>query len=159
GSNWRRRQYMTSIQEPVTVREPIAAAEEDLAALRKLRTLLAESKEGPPLIVGGEHEVAIPPPLLYLLRGLVEHLANERAVRMETFGKEVTPWEAADILGDPIEHVWELIDDGTLLAREVNGDRAVNLRLIKRSDVLKYLHERSKQRHEALRELTRLSEE
>jgi hypothetical protein len=150
---------MTSVQEPVSVREPIGADDAELATLRELRALLAASKSEPLAIVAGEREAAIPPTLLYLLRRLVEHLANERAVRIETFGRDVTPQEAADILGEPIEHVRQLIADGTLVARTINNEEVVNLQLIKLSDLLVYLHECSKRRREGLREMTRMAEE
>lgn len=150
---------MTSVQEPVTVRTPLAADETEQATLRELRALLSTPNGESPLIVAGDRETAIPPTLLYLLRRLVEHLANERAVRMETFGQEVTPREAADILGDSVEHVRQLLAEDILVARIVNTDDVVNLQLIKLADLLAYQAQRAAQQTAAINELLRLSEE
>ena len=150
---------MTSVQEPVSVREPIAADEAELATLRELRALLISGEAESFVLVGGEREAALTPTALFFLRLLIEQLANERAVRMETFGREVTPEEAADILNESSKHVRELIAEGTLVARVINDDEVVNLQLIKLTDLRAYLHERSKRRREAINDLLRLSEE
>jgi uncharacterized protein YbjQ (UPF0145 family) len=155
---------MTTVQEPVSVREPIGADDAELAALRELRALLVGGDEGSFVLVGGEREAALTPTALYFLRRVVEHLANERAVRIETFGKDLSLWEAADILGAPIKHVLELIEQGQLPYREVrysdvedsdvDGERVITL-----ADLRVYLRELSKRRREGLRELTRMAEE
>jgi hypothetical protein len=138
---------------------PIAADDAELAALRAIEALLADGEDNPLLLVGKEREAAVPPTLLLLMRRLVEQLARDRAVRVETFGRFVTLWEAADILSESIEHVQQLLDEGALSVTEGDPEQTVNLRLIDLAELLAFAHERSKERHEALRELTRMSEE
>jgi uncharacterized protein YbjQ (UPF0145 family) len=82
-----------------------------------------------------------------------------RAVGLETFGPEVTIREAAAILGDSVEQIRQLVADGKLASREADSDQSANLRTIPLASLLAFLETRSKQRREALRELTRLSEE
>ena len=150
---------MTIANEPINLRVPIAAEEAEHAALRELGALLTDEATGSLLLVGQQREVTVPPTLLLLLRRLVEQLAGKRAIRIETFGREVTLWEAADILGEPLQRVRQLIAEGVLLAQEADPSGAINLQRITLSDLLAYQAMRSARQTEAINELLQLSEE
>ena len=150
---------MATTQEPVKLREPIAADASELAALRSLAALLADEAARPLVLAGGEREATLPPTVLSLLRLLTEELARERAVRLETFGQEVTIWEAADILGVSIEGVRQFAADGAFPTTEAPTGEAVSLTLIPLRDLLAYQAARATRQTEAINELLRLSEE
>ena len=150
---------MTIASKPIDLREPIAADAAERDALQELGALLADEALGPLLLVGEQREVALPPTLLLLLRHLVAGLVGDRAVRIETFGPLVSLREAADILGSTHGHVQELLEQGKLSAQEVHLSNMEAERRIRLTDLLAFAREWGKRRHEALRELTRMSEE
>lgn len=114
------------------------------ASERALRAPLADDAAGPLLLVGGERAAAIPPTLRAILRDAADHLARERAVRLETFGRELNQFEAADILGGSVAGITQVIAEASNLwtiARRCAG-----------------LCARSERRRAALQGLPRLSE-
>ncbi len=150
---------MTIASEPINLRVPVAAEEAEQAALREIGALLADEAAGSLLLVGRQREVALPPTLLLLLRRLVEQLTVKRAIRIEAFAPLVSLREAADILGSTPSYIQELLQQGKLSLQEIRYSNRETEQRVLLTELLAFTREQNKQRHEALRELSRMSEE
>lgn len=150
---------MATTTKPMTMSEhdrgPFVAPDEELAALKRAARALRAGKAGTPkLIATNGEEVALSPTLLRVLRRSVEVLADDRAVLLNSLGKQISPQEAATLLAVPVTYLVKLLDDGTLRFT-LDGD----FRRLSLAEVLAYRQELRARQHEALDELARLSQE
>jgi excisionase family DNA binding protein len=67
----------------------------------------------------------MPPPVLPVLRQVVETLARDRVVRLETFPRDIAVEDAAELLSLSVQEVEKLIDEGNLPAVIVRNRRCV----------------------------------
>lgn len=145
----------TDIQSPDLDHGPIAAPDTELTALREIAHLLGESDDaGPKLLTTSGEAVPLPPTLLRIVRHVARQLARDQAVVVESIDNRLTPHQAAEVIGVPIQHVIKLLDDGQL-PFVTEGI----IQWLARDDVLAYRDRFRRQRREALREMTRLGQE
>ena len=136
-------------------RDPFAAPEAELEALQGIAQALSQTEfNQAKLVTESGEETVLSPTLLRLLRLAANTLAADRAVVLESFGRLVTPYQAAELIGVPASYVDKLLSDGEL--SHVNGSA---IRLLSRDDVLDFHRAYKAQQREALDELARLSQE
>ena len=82
----------------VLEREPIVASENERPALNKIEGVLGNVHRAPKLVGPYGEEIELPQSLFHVLRQLVHHLLQGRAVTVVPHNKELTTQEAADII-------------------------------------------------------------
>lgn len=135
--------------------DPVAAPEDERAALQRLADLLAQREGDAVGVLAADGEPAeLPPTAARLLREIVEILARGESAVIASLGPEVSPAEAADLLALPEDYLDRLLDDGTIQSRGVGVDRRIRL-----SDLYAYRDEEDARRQTAMTDLVRLTEE
>lgn len=143
--------------EPVPHEQHLHAAPEELADLRLLRTRLDEldAAQAPAALVGPDGErVSLPASAFAALRAVVDGMARGETLTLIPQGTELTTQQAADLLHLSRPYLVRLLDAGEIPHHRVGTHRRVRV-----EDVLAYRERRDGRRRDALRELTRLSEE
>jgi excisionase family DNA binding protein len=134
---------------------PVAAAESERPRLGELDALLdADAADSPRLLGRGGGEVELPASAMELLRRLVHLLAAGHAVTVVALERELTPRQAAEILGVSRPYLVRLLDRGDIPWTRTGTHRRVRL-----EDLLAYKQRRDAERRAALRELTQLSDQ
>jgi hypothetical protein len=130
--------------------------EYDQAALAKIQAILKNGNNGHALkLVGADgQEAELPVSIAKALQSLVGYLAKGQAVNVTVADQEISLEEAASFLNVPPFYLNELLEKGDLSAKGVGENRRLEL-----GEVVKYDQKVSKERREALREMTRLSQE
>lgn len=135
--------------------EPIVAPSAEREALRRVARLLAENDDQPATIRAASGiEIALPLALHSVLRQIAQLLADDNGLVLQSLPAELTLRQAADVLSIPVPALVRLLDGGTL---PTVGDG--DFHLVPRGDVLAYRMHIKTRRREALRELSRLSQE
>ncbi|MDQ3655833.1 MAG: excisionase family DNA-binding protein [Chloroflexota bacterium] len=150
---------MTTTTDTISVAErdrgPFVAPDTELEVLQRAARALNQSESGSfKLITNNGQEIEVPLTLLRVLRLGAEMLALDRAVVLDSLGRQITPHEAAELLRVPITYLVKLLDDGTLPFTRDGDFRRLSL-----DDVLTYRQLRDQQRHAALDEMTRMGQE
>lgn len=143
--------------EPVPHEHHLQAAPEELADLRLLRTRLDEldaAGTAAALVGPDGDQVSIPACAFAALRAVVEGMARGQTLTLIPQGAELTTQQAADLLHLSRPYLVRLLDAGEIPHHRVGTHRRVRV-----EDVLAYRERRDGRRRDALRELTRLSEE
>lgn len=136
-------------------RGPFVPPDVELAALKRTAQALQASGSGTPkLVAANGGEVELSPTLLRVLRRSVEVLANDQAVLLDSLGKQISPHQAAELLGFSLTYVTKLLDDGELPFTLVGDFRRLSL-----NDVLAYRQEFKAMQREGLRELAQLGQD
>jgi hypothetical protein len=136
-------------------REPHLAPASERAATKRVAKALGTAPTGPArLITADGQEIDLPATLLRVLRLSADQLASGRAVLLDSLGGQISPAQAAEILGFPLDYVMKLLDSG-----ELPSERAHDVRLLKLVDVLAYRQAFKQQQREALRNLSQRSQE
>ena len=141
----------------VIERAPIAASEDERAALAELAGLLAAADEGVGLaLVGaGDKQVTLPASAARVLRRAVEELARGRSVSVVEMPCELTTQQAAELLHVSRPFLVEqLLEKGEIPYVMVGTHRRIAL-----EDVLAYQQRRKAERKHHLKRLVELSEE
>lgn len=139
---------------PVIQNEPITASESEQPALRKLDRTLENSNPGSMLIGPNGEQIPLPPSLFLVLRRIVYHMTQGRAVTIVPINKEMSTQEAADILNVSRPYLIKLLEQGDIPYTKVGTHRRIHL-----NDLMEYKKRRDEEREKALAELTRLSQE
>lgn len=127
----------------------ITATEEEQAAVRILDHAMAEVDQTEvALTIRGTSSV-LPRPVLVALRQLVAHVARGRAVSLIPQTRQLTPQQAANLLGVSRPHVMKLVREGTLTATQVGAHHRLDL-----GDVLAYRRARDQAFDATMDELT-----
>ena len=141
----------------VIERAPIAASEDEQAALAELARLLAAADEGAglALVASGGERVALPASAARALRRAVEELARGRSVSVVETPRELTTQQAAELLHVSRPFLVEqLLEKGEIPFVMVGTHRRIAL-----EDVLAYQQRRKAERKRPLKRLVELSEE
>lgn len=130
-----------------TTLEPSRLSPSDQGALRVLLEALHGSSSA--TITVGERPVSLPTVALGLVTELVEHLAAGRSVTVLSGEEEISPREAADLLGVSRPYASRLFDQGQIPSRRVGTHRRAFIK-----DVLAYRERQLAARLAALEELS-----
>lgn len=141
--------------------EPIALPPEKLSIAQRIHQQLetvaefqGTRRQAPRLVLPNGDEVELPEEAAALLRSLFAALAEGEAVSVVPHHRELTTQEAADMLNISRQGLVNLLE-----AKKLPFHRNNKHRRIRAADLLRYKQQRDKERAEALRDLTRLSEE
>lgn len=96
----------------------------------------------------------LPQETLIVFREVLEQLASQRPVVVLTLETELSTFEAAEILNVSRPHVTKLLERGEIPFQMVGSHHRVKL-----ADVLTYQTQQRQRSLEAMRELTKLSQE
>ncbi|MDQ3412691.1 MAG: excisionase family DNA-binding protein [Chloroflexota bacterium] len=123
--------------------------------MRRFVQLLNQNNEGDFKLTRASGEaVEFPPTVLRILHQVARLLAGDKALVLRAIGSELTIYQSAELLNVPIPYLVRLLDEGTLPYRQEGESR-----LVPHNELLAYRLQDKAQRREALRELTRLSQE
>ena len=139
---------------PVIQNEPITASESEQPALRKLDRTLENSNPGSMLIGPNGEQIPLPPSLFLVLRRIVYHMTQGRAVTIVPINKEMSTQEAADILNVSRPYLIKLLEQGDIPYTKVGTHRRIHL-----SDLMEYKKRRDAERERAINEIARISQE
>ncbi len=135
-------------------REPITATDSERLVLGRIQGVLGNVNRVPKLISPNGEEIELPESLFHVLRQLVYHLAQGRAVTIVPLNKELTTQEAADMLNISRPYLIKLLEQG-----EIPFTRTGTHRRIRFSDLIEYKKLRDSERRRGMAELTQLSQE
>lgn len=99
-------------------------------------------------------ETPLDPGIYELLMHVLAQVKGGKAVQVISYGKDLTTQQAADILNISRQYLVRLLDRGDIPYTKVGSHRRLRL-----ADVLAYRLQRSALRREALKTLTRASQE
>ena len=129
--------------------EPSRLSPNDQGALRILSEALHAPERGTSAkITPGRKPLDLPSAALDLVAEVVEHLAAGRAVTVLGAEEEISPREAADLLGVSRPFASRLFDEGRIPSRRVGTHRRALVR-----DVVSYREQQHAARRAALNEL------
>lgn len=112
-----------------TTLEPSRLSLGDQGALRSLLDALHGSgRATTATITVGEKPMSLPTPALGLVTELVEHLAAGRSVTVLSGEEEISPQEAAGLLGVSRPFAARMFDDGQIPSRRVGTHRRALVR-------------------------------
>lgn len=135
--------------------EPIIPADDDAGALRDAAcSLAAATDDAVTLVLPDGLSVKLPASAVAALRLIVEAMSNNNAVAITPVDKRLTPRQAALMLNVRDDYFESLLTNG-----EIPFTATDEIRLVALEDLLAYKRERDATRREALREMTRLSQE
>ncbi|MFM7180765.1 MAG: helix-turn-helix domain-containing protein [Verrucomicrobiales bacterium] len=126
--------------------EPSRLSPSDRGALRSLLEALHGSTAA--TITVGKRPLSLPKPALGLVTELVEHLAEGRSVTVMSGEEEISPREAAEMLGVSRPFAARLFDEGQIPSRRVGTHRRAFVK-----DVVAYRECQHAARKKALDEL------
>lgn len=158
-------QHSEDRHAPVTVEPPSPALSERAAAVARMLDLFEEAYESLPasraetttvcaLIGPNDERIPLPHALYDVLRATAGILAAGGSVTIVPVEKELTTQEAADMLNMSRQYLVRLLDADEIPHRRVSSHRRIKL-----SDLLAYRDKRNLDRRDALRNLTRITED
>lgn len=138
-------------------RDPVTAAKDECKDVRRLdRILRSRGINFATMKVSGpdSDEIRLPPSVFSLLQQVVYLLAQDRAVSIADFGKDLTTQQAADLCNVSRPYLIRLLEKG-----EIPYTKTGTHRRIKFEDLIAYKKKHDAERRQALIELMRISEE
>lgn len=136
------------------INDPVIASENELPALKQIESILENGHYIPRLIGPDGEEIELQQTLYVLLQQIVHFLLRERAVTIVSFNKELTEFEAADILNVSRPYLIKILEEGVIPYTKIGTHRRIRF-----TDLMKYKKYRDEKRKKGLAELTRLSQE
>jgi excisionase family DNA binding protein len=138
---------------------PITAAGSERSRLAQVEKALedfqADEIAGTLKLVGphGE-EIELPISAVHLLQRVISHLAHGEAISLVPVSQQLTTQEAADLLNVSRPYLIKLLEQGKIPYTKTGTHRRIQL-----NDVLEYKSIRDTERHQALDQLSQLSQE
>lgn len=151
---------METIEQSVRRMNPISALPKersDVAALREILDAAAHAVPSAPRceLRGPKGEtIPLPASVFYLLKQVVDVMAQGDAITIVPVGRELTTQQAADLLNVSRQYLVRLLDD-----RKIPFSRTGKHRRLKIEDVLAFRTERDRDRKAILDELAGMSQE
>jgi excisionase family DNA binding protein len=150
---------------PYAVEAPSPALAERAAAVARLLDLFRDAYEASPaaraettlacaLVGPNDERIPLPKALYEVLRMTAEILAAGGSVTIVPVEKELTTQEAADMLNMSRQYLVRLLDADAIPHHRVSSHRRIRLQ-----DLLAFKARRESERRDALRKLTRITEE
>ncbi len=139
---------------PVLEYEPIAASESEQPTLRKIESALENFNRGPKLIGPNGEEILLPESVFLVLRRIVPHLTQGRAVTIVPINKELTTQEAADILNVSRPYLVKLLEQGDIPFIKIGTHRRIRF-----SDLMEYKKRRDAERERGINEIAQMSQD
>lgn len=149
-----------AIEEQIRKMTPVAAPASQRGEVAKVLELLglAHGKRARApvcrLLGPKGEEVVLPESVFYVLERVTEVLARGDSVTVVPVGKELTTQQAADILNISRQYLVRLLDDNRIAFRKTGKHRRLRI-----EDVLAYKERRDRERGDALRNLSELTEQ
>ena len=140
-------------QSQLTSQEQRAARE----AEPQIRRLLESETNGAALefrLAGTSEEVVLPMSALRLLEAILEANAKGQAVTVTPMHRELTPNQAAEMLGVSRPHLIKLLDEGKIAFRRVGTHRRIRV-----EDLNRYQEQEEQRQLEALAALQAQAQE
>ncbi len=135
--------------------EPIVADDNDASVLHEAACALASATDDAVrLVLPDGTDIDLPKPAVAALRLVVEAMSANQAVLISPVDTRLAPKQAAQMLNVPDDYFELLMENGDIPVT-ANG----KIRLIALTDLIAYKRVRDAQTHDALREMTRLSQE
>ena len=145
----------TTDTSSITDRGPIAPSAIEQKALQRIARVLSQSESGSPKIVTATgEELELPPTLLRILRAVTAMLGADRAIVLDSFGPLVSRFQAAELIGVPLNYVERLVNEGELTLVDAGPTK-----LLSRDAVLDFRRAYKARQRESLEELARISQE
>ena len=151
----------TTFEDQVRHMSPVTAPPEQQAQVvalsRALEGMVVEPRHRAPdcRLVGPDGtSIALPPSVFYVLERAAEVMARGDSITIVPVGRELTTQQAADLLNVSRQYLVRLLDAGRIPFRKTGTHRRVRI-----EDVLAFRETRDRDRREALRELSRMTEE
>src|SRR5687768_726970 len=151
---------METIEQSVRRMNPISALpreRSEVAALRKMLDAAAHVVTPAPRceLRGPQGEtIRLPDSVFYLLKQVVDVMAQGDAITIVPVGRELTTQQAADLLNVSRQYLVRLLDDGKIPFRRTGKHRRLKI-----EDVLSFKTARDRERNVALDELAAMSQE
>jgi excisionase family DNA binding protein len=151
---------METIEQSVRRMNPISALPKErseVAALSKLLDAAAHVvPSSPPCELRGPkgETIRLPESVFYLLKQVVDIMAQGDAITIVPVGREVTTQQAANLLNMSRQYLVRLLDDGMIPFRRTGKHRRLKI-----EDVLSYKSNRDRERKAALDKLAAMSQE
>jgi excisionase family DNA binding protein len=139
----------------ITDRGPIAPSSIEQKALQRIAQVLSQSEQrSPKFVTATGEEIELPPTLLRILRAVTAMLGADRAIVLESFGPLVSRYQAAELIGVPLNYVERLVNEGELSLVDAGPTK-----LLSRDAVLDFRRGYKARQRESLEELARISQE
>jgi excisionase family DNA binding protein len=138
----------------VVPHDPLYTIEDAQVTAERVPVALPSGAKSGVLVAPDGQEVALDPGVYEILDHVLEQLKDGKAVRVISYGKDLTTQQAADILNISRQYLIRLLDRNEIPYTRVGSHRRLRV-----DDVLAYRRRRSAVRHEALNNLTRASQE
>lgn len=150
------------LEDQIRRMTPVAAPPGEQADVARLSEMLGGLAHGnrarrAPVcrLVGPKgEELVLPEAVFYVLERVTEVLARGDSVTVVPVGKELTTQQAADILNVSRQYLVRLLDENRIPYRKTGKHRRLRI-----EDVLAFKERRDRERGNALRGLTELTEE
>ena len=134
--------------------EPITASDSEQPALRRIRGVLNNSKGVPKLVGPDNEEIVLPECVFQLLRQVVYHMMEGKAIFIIPENKELTTQEAADILNVSRPYLVKLLEQGTIPFTKIGTHRRIRF-----IDLMNYKKQRDAARLRAINEIAHISQD
>src|SRR5579872_3682389 len=133
---------------------PIMADENERPALNQIEGVLENTRRVPKLVGPHGEEIELPQSLFVMLRQIVHHLLQGRAVTIVPVNKDLTTQEAADILNVSRPYLIKILEEGVIPYTKIGTHRRIRF-----ADLMNYKKRHDEELQCGLEEITRLSEE
>jgi len=141
----------------VLEREPFTASNSERPILKRMEGVLnVEYKENcvPKLVGPSGEEIRLPRSVFYVLRQIVFHMMQGKAITIVPVDQVLTTQEAADLLNVSRPYLVKLLEENKIPFNKVGSHRRIRF-----SDLMDYKKSRDTERSKRLTELTQMSQE
>ena len=132
--------------------DSVFAPESDTLPIQRLEAML--EKAYPKLVGMDGEEIMLPDSIYQALRQVIHMMASGQVISLVPYNLHLSTIQASDLLNVSRPYLYKLLDQGDIPYIKVGTHRRVQFQ-----DLMQYKKQRDAQRHQALSELTELSQE